>query len=609
MDTRAIDENSINDINIYFFSSKNNYHFYYQEYAQSFVFQMLPGTYTLCVVTNVHKDMGEMSKAELVRYKYFDDDMVDDIPMTASMNVRILGNMTLPTLEVVRAAAKISYSITVDDSVAADIKLRSVQFCNVPRSTVLLGTNVASTDQAYFYDDKIVDISNEKMYSDTYYMLENCQGEVESITDQKDKSPENAPEYATCMRIYADGGNEKLLEYIVYLGENNTSNFDVKRNTNHTMNLVIRGENEIDNRVTVYDGIYYGSANCYLVGTEQTSCEIDITPYLTNSKYERTGVKAPSAPQAVTVKALWGENLILPAVSLDIDNNIVTVSSIPMGNTLVVIKDNLGNILWSYHIWKPEIDATKTLKYPISDPSTGRYLKTLDVMPLALGAVNTATATSSDEQKAKSCGCYYQWGRKDPLGRLASLTKAAYVRTYPPIDWNIDLETANNKTRTEAIAFSIAHPTTFLYGLNWQHDWVYDLWGKEKTVFDPCPEGYRVADGTFAYNFCLRNGINFSTPNVKGSYSYGYDFYYSGQGMGDTDFYPTSGYRDSDNGNLMYTCGINRRDVGNYWSCSVYLAKQEIYWIYLAENDVAVWNSNRTTGSAKAMPLRCVKYK
>ena len=66
MDTRAIDEDAINDINIYFFGNNINYHFYYPEYAPSFVFEILPGTYTLCVVTNVHKDMGGMTESELI---------------------------------------------------------------------------------------------------------------------------------------------------------------------------------------------------------------------------------------------------------------------------------------------------------------------------------------------------------------------------------------------------------------------------------------------------------------------------------------------------------------------------------------------------------------
>lgn len=228
-------------------------------------------------------------------------------------------------------------------------------------------------------------------------------------------------------------------------------------------------------------------------------------------------------------------------------------------------------------------------------------------MPLALGAVNTVTTTSSDEQKAKACGFYYQWGRKDPLGRLASLTKASYVRTYPAIDWETDIAQAGGRTRTEAIAYSIAHPTTFLYGNNWQNDWVYDMWDKTKTVFDPCPEGYRVANGNLGYNFCKRNAGNFTTPNVKGSFNLGYDFYYNGQGLGNTDFYPTSGTRKYNDGTLMYTCGINRNDAGHYWCGNANARHDEMYSFIFMENDVDAYYQNWTSGSASAKPVRCVK--
>lgn len=49
-----------------------------------------------------------------------------------------------------------------------------------------------------------------------------------------------------------------MIEYIVYLGENNTTKFDVGRNTQHTLDLNINGEDEIDNRVRVFEEIYYG---------------------------------------------------------------------------------------------------------------------------------------------------------------------------------------------------------------------------------------------------------------------------------------------------------------------------------------------------------------
>ena len=87
------------------------------------------------------------------------------------------------------------------------------------------------------------------------------------------------------MRILADGPG-KLLEYIVYLGENSTTNFDVRRNTKHEMNLYIKGENEIDNRVTVYEGLYYGKANCYICTGSQVA--FDVTPYRTSKNLTYT---------------------------------------------------------------------------------------------------------------------------------------------------------------------------------------------------------------------------------------------------------------------------------------------------------------------------------
>lgn len=87
--------------------------------------------------------------------------------------------------------------------------------------------------------------------------------------------PENAPACATYLRILAERSADKaLVEYIVYPGENNTSDFNVRRNTWHNLELVIRGENEIDNRVLVYDGLYYGTANCHICTGDQVTFDV-----------------------------------------------------------------------------------------------------------------------------------------------------------------------------------------------------------------------------------------------------------------------------------------------------------------------------------------------
>ncbi len=81
-----------------------------------------------------------------------------------------------------------------------------------------------------------------------FYLLENCQGDVPSITTQQQKCAENAPQGATFVRIKAQQEGLQLT-YDVYLGENNTSNFDVRRNSVQTLNIIIKGKNEVDTRV------------------------------------------------------------------------------------------------------------------------------------------------------------------------------------------------------------------------------------------------------------------------------------------------------------------------------------------------------------------------
>jgi len=42
--------------------------------------------------------------------------------------------------------------------------------------------------------------------------------------------------------------------------------------------LLSGAKNEIDNRVLVYDGLYYGTANCHICTGDQVT--FDVTPYI-----------------------------------------------------------------------------------------------------------------------------------------------------------------------------------------------------------------------------------------------------------------------------------------------------------------------------------------
>ncbi|MDE7450994.1 MAG: hypothetical protein K2M66_02490, partial [Alistipes sp.] len=197
-----------------------------------------------------------------------------------------------------------------------------------------------------------------------------------------------------------------------------------------------------------------------------------------------------------------------------------------------------NNLLWSYHIWKPEIDPTSAanlLEYKYTN--SGTY----HVMPIALGATNkatvTPTGTATNDTNAKALGMYYQWGRKDPLGRANSITATAeqlmttYAGATGTTAYNlgdasreINLVTllgGENVTEKELNGVSVPadtwmieyvkkNPTQFIivdgkYNNDWAGKTNDHLWANplgyeypfkatlQQSIFDPCPKGYRVA--------------------------------------------------------------------------------------------------------------------
>ena len=70
------------------------------------------------------------------------------------------------------------------------------------------------------------------------------------------------------------------------------------------------GENEIDNRVLVYDGLYYGTANCHICTGDQVT--FDVTPYRTSRSrnYAYLGIEAGDEYAPASAGLLWQDNKI-----------------------------------------------------------------------------------------------------------------------------------------------------------------------------------------------------------------------------------------------------------------------------------------------------------
>ena len=159
-----------------------------------------------------------------------------------------------------------------------------------------------------------------------------------------------------------------------------------------------------------------------------------------------------------------------------------TPETLKAGNALIAVKDAEGAILWSWHIWIPASEIA------IQDGTA--LCGAAAIMDRNLGAL-VATAATGDVDPL-SIDVFYQWGRKDPFPGMISFTEnkgAAVAGTA----W-----TAKGEKITTA--YAIAHPTEYAHVPNvdagvWNVDDPKDLWNTAeggKTIYDPCPVGYRV---------------------------------------------------------------------------------------------------------------------
>ncbi len=341
---------------------------------------------------------------------------------------------------------------------------------------------------------------------------------------------------------------------------------------------------------TVKPFYYYGTANCLLLKPTENSGTLNIAAYKTNRFFEYTGTSAESTiPRAHHARVIWEESVgFITGVPISGDNMTVNKRAGVYGNALVGIYDASNKLLWSYHIWAPEVEPT-TLNY--NKTLSGNTYQVLD---LPIGATKKVTASSSDEDKAKGIGCYYQWGRKDPLGRPQSVTAdaikpvydkdgnqillSAYITSASDIKTTYTSEATDGPLSHFMASYAITHPMEFITNEGaWTLDDIPYLWGNPyraddsfsilyvsnsyKSIFDPSPEGYKVPMIDTWHNFSIYRSDEEKNMNVVGNENFnwtnstfdrdhGYSFYYQEIGKGATHFYPNGGLREGKSANF-----------------------------------------------------------
>ena len=206
-------------------------------------------------------------------------------------------------------------------------------------------------------------------------------------------------------------------------------------------------------------------------------------------------------------------------------------------NAVVSVLDGSGVVMWSWHIWVWPDDLTPVT---ITNATSVNY----NILP-----VNLATKKSSTTA-GRMYNLFYQWGRPTPMLHNSMTNVGNYgEKTFA-------VSSSNSDTYGE----SIKNPHIF-YGnsdnpkLNWFGTGsYYNLWDASsistensdsnvvKTVYDPCPPGFKIPNGnTFTY---------FSTSNTIGSFNYGR---YFKRNANDTTgvFFPASGTMLDSNGSVV----------------------------------------------------------
>lgn len=246
----ATDDTRIDDINLYLFPANGDpaRHLYIAP-VRPVVLELPKGDYTLYAIANLGHDAGERTQ-DFVRTLRVERDPFAlenaPFPMSAEQAISVRDDMQI-AVSLVRAVAKVNFSYTVAADFAKSFCVKSVQLHNVPRSAILFGSSRADNAGA------VADIPPVEMsattYTATYYLLENRQGQVAGVGSQQQKNQIHAPEYATYIAIAGEADGVNVM-YRIYLGENNTTDFNVTRNRIYNIDARILGMNTMDWRVS-----------------------------------------------------------------------------------------------------------------------------------------------------------------------------------------------------------------------------------------------------------------------------------------------------------------------------------------------------------------------
>lgn len=344
------------------------------------------------------------------------------------------------------------------------------------------------------------------------------------------------------------------------------------------------------------------AANCYMVdATSQTVIAIPLsqatTGWTTIETIESTSyatvknsITEVSSPEVRTIAVRWLDGASGTISLTDIDATTITLSLTCTNgsNAVVDLKNGSGIVVWSWHLWftdyKPAATQAATLNGQVHTYNTaagsafasdGLYYGKV-MMDRNLGATTTGISGAiaqpdTDDEALNLWGLYYQFGRNVPFATTG---------------------TVSTESGAQSFSYATKNPDKFITG--WVATGTADPWNAEinsKSIFDPCPNGWRIPNNGTTASKNVWTGI--PTTTWQGSSSN-----YRKGNQYNNAWIPAAGCRNP-GGSITYGT------FGLYWAASARSSASGEYGRF-ADGEVSPICS--VDGSkAYGLSIRCVK--
>ena len=341
-------------------------------------------------------------------------------------------------------------------------------------------------------------------------------------------------------------------------------------------------------------------ANCYMLNTGTEYARFKIQRGVNGGSFEESPYELHGVPTGTPHSAdvLWESNGTVELTEvgsvvdpeIDIHNGYIyfqTPVNNKSGNAVIALRDENGDILWTWHIWR--FNNTGNSYY---DNVNG-----YGYMNYNLGHVG------------KTEGLMYQWGRKDPfLGTAWDSERQKPVAITSTLTWP---EPVPSDTRfVSQVSYTVSNPTTFITANSINDHWFYlsslpsegyGVWYSDlnkKSDFDPCPPGYKVpsVDYQLLSSMNIQN-LQWGVDTDAGTLSK--DDRPDGWPVLADRAYAFTGYLSEDTGSIV-------SDRSFYWSCNVYESTLS-YRCMEVDKDGYMKRVTTSAPGARGAYIRCMK--